>query len=708
MSKFAFAKKLAKVAAKWPTCCAFAAVANVAAQRPDGVGVAWIRQFQAEVRRALEPALDAGAAPVATAEGEDEMPAADEGASEDEGCEAVAWGYTFAPAPLPPEAAARLQDASLATAANAAQRATSTVACLEELDRQSAGSVPHSSSFVDGSSGDDADAVCGHNVGGCCTVARPGAMLCESHAEEVFADMDDDWRAAARRYGVTVIGTALAGGRGPSFISGDLSSDAPATSAVSASSAVASSAAAAGTLPARSLECVHCGHLCTSESELCDECGGRVRRLGGGSRRSKAKASVLAACVDSSDEDDDYLPPSFALSRRSPAPAQAPTSRADSSRTPMRGTPNRRLRTLVERAVDAGAHLGRNFVTGMTYDMSGAEVPYVKTSLKGLVQELHNHARMHAGAAVDLRPLFRTVCETVAKTLSAENGRRAMALDDKLMQEGWACLDPDYAADLQMMAMTGFGELTGPRFSDIFIAIRSHFGFVADVLFWYRFAGKNNKHVKRRKRGIACCAGCLRATPEGRARFRAADTFVQRDEFGIRPETRCGVCTLQYLWEAHDGSSGTEGAASAQCFRALAPGYRKFSWQNGAKKMPRRADGSLDAASCFLPHAPSLSVALASFQRWGARINERRHAADPSAPKLHLDLFRLHSLRHGAVKNLKHLGVTADEGAPFLCMSRHFWDTVYGMEEAEEVGEHLTPFVAGCSRRVRQRVGGNV
>ena len=480
--------------------------------------------------------------------------------------------------------------------------------------------------FIHASSGDDADAVCCHKVGGCCTVARPGAMLCESHAEEVFADMDDDWRAAARRYGVTVIGTALAGGRGPSFISGDLSSDVPATSAVSASSAVASSAAAAGTLPARSLECVHCGHLCTSESELCDECGERVRRLGGGSRRSKAKASVLAARVDSSDEDDDYLPPSLALSRRSPAPAQAPTSRADSSRTPMRGTPNRRLRTLVERAVDAGAHLGRNFVTGMTYDMSGAEVPYVKTSLKGLVQELHNHARMHAGAAVDLRPLFRTVCETVAKTLSSENGRRAMALDDKLMQEGWACLDPDYAADLQMMAMTGFGELTGPRFSDIFIAIRSHFAFAADVLFWYRFAGKNNKHVKRRKRGIACCAGCLRATPEGRARFRAADTFVQRDEFGIRPETRCGVCTLQYLWEAHDGSSGTEGAASAQCFRALAPGYRKFSWQNGAKKMPRRADGSLDAASCFLPHAPSHYIASASFQRWGARINERRHA----------------------------------------------------------------------------------
>ena len=58
---------------------------GVAAQRPDGVGVAWIRPFQAEIRRALESALDSGAAPVATAEGDDEMPAADEGASQDEG-----------------------------------------------------------------------------------------------------------------------------------------------------------------------------------------------------------------------------------------------------------------------------------------------------------------------------------------------------------------------------------------------------------------------------------------------------------------------------------------------------------------------------------------------------------------------------------------------------------------------------------------------
>ena len=54
---------------------------------------------------------------------------------------------------------------------------------------------------------------------------------------------------------------------------------------------------------------------------------------------------------------------------------------------------------------------------------------------------------------------FWGVCETVAKTLSSENGRRAIALDDKLMQEGWACLDPDYAADLQMMARTGFGTV---------------------------------------------------------------------------------------------------------------------------------------------------------------------------------------------------------------------------------------------------------
>ena len=106
----------------------------------------------------------------------------------------MAWGYTFAPAPavpLPPEAAARLQDASLATAANAAQGATSTVACLEELDRQSAGPVPHSCSFVDASSGDDADAVCCHNVGGCPVHARARGVQTGSVLFEVFEDQQE-------------------------------------------------------------------------------------------------------------------------------------------------------------------------------------------------------------------------------------------------------------------------------------------------------------------------------------------------------------------------------------------------------------------------------------------------------------------------------------------------------------------------------------
>lgn len=92
-----------------------------------------------------------------------------------------------------------------------------------------------------------------------------------------------------------------------------------------------------------------------------------------------------------------------------------------------------------------------------------------------------------------------------------------------------------------MMAMTAFGEIAGPRYSDYFVAIRSHFELVFAFLNWYRFAGKNNKQVKRRKRGLTCREGCPCATAEGRARFRPGDTFVQRDEFGIHPETRCGV-----------------------------------------------------------------------------------------------------------------------------------------------------------------------
>ena len=55
------------------------------------------------------------------------------------------------------------------------------------------------------SGSDDSLPPCSHHVGGCVSIARPGALLCEAHAEEAFPDYED-WRAEARRRGVTVIG----------------------------------------------------------------------------------------------------------------------------------------------------------------------------------------------------------------------------------------------------------------------------------------------------------------------------------------------------------------------------------------------------------------------------------------------------------------------------------------------------------------------
>ena len=62
-----------------------------------------------------------------------------------------------------------------------------------------------------------------------------------------------------------------------------------------------------------------------------------------------------------------------------------------------------------------------------------------------------------------------------------------------------------------------------------------------------------------------------------------------------------------------------------------------------------------------------------------------------------LALFRSHSLRHGCVHNLKRQEVPSSEGAAHVCMSLYMWENVYGMEGAEDVGERVTPGIAGQS-----------
>ena len=55
--------------------------------------------------------------------------------------------------------------------------------------------------------------------------------------------------------------------------------------------------------------------------------------------------------------------------------------------------------------------------------------------------------------------------------------------------------------------------------------------------------------------------------------------------------------------------------------------------------------------------------------------------------------------RHGCVLNLKRLKVTADVGAPHVCMSKYMWDNVYGLEDATTAGESITPAIVGSARR---------
>ena len=50
--------------------------------------------------------------------------------------------------------------------------------------------------------------------------------------------------------------------------------------------------------------------------------------------------------------------------------------------------------------------------------------------------------------------------------------------------------------------------------------------------------------------------------------------------------------------------------------------------------------------------------------------------------------------------NLKAVGVSADRGAPFLCMSTHMWETVYGLEDAEQMGDQVLPGIVGSSGRM--------
>ena len=184
------------------------------------------------------------------------------------------------------------------------------------------------------------------------------------------------------------------------------------------------------------------------------------------------------------------------------------------------------------------------------------------------------------------------------------------------------------------------------------------------------------------------------------------------------------------MWALHDGMLPGAGVPppdtpNRSFVRALKPKYRHFSFEvktcidaNGQKQplldahgkvqplsppLPTLADGSLDlatiAAEVFEPTPISPTALNLMFDKWARAINARRHRLDEHMAKLREELWRPHGLRHGAVQNLKALGVTADRGAPFLCMSKYMWETVYGLEDAVEVGDQVSLDVVGNSAR---------
>ena len=335
-------------------------------------------------------------------------------------------------------------------------------------------------------------------------------------------------------------------------------------------------------------------------------------------------------------------------------------------------------------------------------DGDGKERAFKKRSLKRALHYIADHLAAHLGTDLNVRKLdcIKMARDAVTKALEANNTHRAIAIHDMRMREAVCVFDLSFAADRVLFAMATFGELMGPRASDFFIAQRCHFEELDSSLVWSRFSGKGNQKVERRRRGIPCRASCPRRDWAGAS---ALQTCVEVDDVGMNPDTRCGACALRALWALHDGVEGGLGAGR-QAFRALKPMYKKFSWEPRAQPMPITTEGDLDLArissECFETTTISPTTLNVMFDKWARRMNALRHVRDPSSPKLREELWRPHGLRHGAVFNLKAVGVSADRGAPFLCMSTHMWETVYGLEDAEQMGDELLPGIVGSSGRM--------
>ena len=117
--------------------------------------------------------------------------------------------------------------------------------------------------------------------------------------------------------------------------------------------------------------------------------------------------------------------------------------------------------------------------------------------------------------------------------------------------------------------------------------------------------------------------------------------------------------------------------------------------------MPTREDGSLDteriATECFSDKPVNPAQLARLFRAKTKHTNAVRRSIDKASKQLDVTRIRVHSLRHGAARNMKDRDVPPWKAAPFLRMTEPLFTAVYGMQHATSLVEELTPGVVGCS-----------
>lgn len=353
--------------------------------------------------------------------------------------------------------------------------------------------------------------------------------------------------------------------------------------------------------------------------------------------------------------------------------------------------------TLEELANAAVSTLTPRGAGGRVYFVGGTELCYRAR----YIRKIHVYVAKHLSSAViggdniTKLALVKKALKTVKGMLGSDNVFRAIALHDELMTEAWLCLDPSYAADSLLMALSGVGEVMGARFSNYFIWLQKHLSEAqtGGVRISY-FVAKNNQEANVRKRSLVHAAHC-KNRHVGSAqvnRTMVEDSAVAKEDGMVLPETRCGLCSYwRYIGLCDcDG----QGGPLAPAFRGLRRGSC-LSWLDAPGKprqMPQLEDGTYDGSRSFTQYPVPYGQANSLFHAWGQRINQRR---PPGSPQLDVVRFRFYSLRHGAAYNLKFKDVDKVKAAAHLLMGTYVYEHVYGLEEGISAGAKFVPNLVG-------------